>query len=661
MSDGHTKNTAESGSFVGIQADEVHNSTVYQVLPGDPPEVKYQVGLRYLDDGVPSRARDLITEAITRNYENAEVRFHWVLAMLSKRSYRDLTAEERAQLARLPDHLAKYSDSEWKRALHAVTDLLGELDGSESDPSGALGKLKALPSQQRDAIVRHCDLVLTGGMKDHFWARIRREADRMRCHDDRLDRVWAYFHPRPAGPRARRPTPNACTLGDRFRTALSTTSLALAIGYLGWLVLRQPTPLPVIAYLAALAAGCGAAKSGFEWHYRVHRRRAKDREHSGSFGPTENAEAGFANDVDRSFRYYSHKYAPKGVNTDSWLLSTRSARAARRNEIVELYRESRIPIAKVNWLIRYVIRQVRKQWRDETLFEYRERYRTSLATKAWCFLCLAITAASMSIVVMAAFLTDPLPAVGAALIALVSTRIAAATWSLIMSERRRVAEEEREYLRTLEEREAEHSRWKSKLEATCPTENEMEAWLACDRALLIDEALRHYRLAWRDIIAHAIVQSPAKNSKQAHVPGGPWRYSKYDLHLFLITSDGVRELTRQLDFESASFHGHERGNFRFDAVSSLHVVKAGEYDYTIDLTLTNGPSRTIRVAEPEQSAELSTEGEAGLPEVSLDSAGFTHALHVLEGIAAEGKAWLERTDARKVPIDADTTSLMPLT
>jgi hypothetical protein len=29
-------------------------------------------------------------------------------------------------------------------------------------------------------------------------------------------------------------------------------------------------------------------------------------------------------------------------------------------------------------------------------------------------------------------------------------------------------------------------------------------------------------------------------------------------------------------------------------------------------------------------------------EVDLDEAGFRHALHVLEGIAAEGKIWLVR-------------------
>ena len=94
-----TTNTAESGSTVGIQGEWVQNSNVYMVSPEDPPERKYEVGVNYLNNGVPTGAREWITDAIVHGYDNAEVRFHWALAMLSKRSYRELSFDERAQLA----------------------------------------------------------------------------------------------------------------------------------------------------------------------------------------------------------------------------------------------------------------------------------------------------------------------------------------------------------------------------------------------------------------------------------------------------------------------------------------------------------------------------------------------------------------------------------
>ncbi|HEV7949151.1 MAG TPA: hypothetical protein VGP24_05220, partial [Glaciihabitans sp.] len=142
-----TTNTAESGSTIGIQADHVqnstvyHNSTVYQVPPDATPRQLYEVGVRYLNDGVPRRARDLINEAIANGYENGEVRFHWMLAMLSKRSYRDLTPEEREQLAHIPKNLHLYADDQWKRALHAICELLECLTDTDSDPRLALTEL----------------------------------------------------------------------------------------------------------------------------------------------------------------------------------------------------------------------------------------------------------------------------------------------------------------------------------------------------------------------------------------------------------------------------------------------------------------------------------------------------------------------------------------
>lgn len=640
-----TTNTAENGSTVGIQAEWVQNSNVYITSPEDPPERTYEVGVNYLNNGVPLRARELINDALARGHDNAEVRFHWALAMLSKRSYRELSADERAQLGRLPEHLARCRRDDWTRAVEMLCKLLAHLDNPDQDPAPAMTKLQNLPAQQREKITQHCDLVLTGGMKDSLWAEIRRHAQHQQHADNRSNRVWAYFEPAPAPARVRQPDPNPTTPEYRLRAVLATALLAGALGVLGWILLQHLTPVPVIAWLTMVGSGGVAARAGFEWRYRTYRLRAKEREHVGHFKVREAPGGGFANRVDHAFEHYAHKYAPHGVDRSVWLAETRGIRTTLRDEVVELYRESRIPIGRVTWLIRFLIRDVRRRWSQNLLFAYRQQYRTPPSTQAWCLSGSVVGVLAACVVIEAAVRTDPLPALASVLIAVVGGRAAALRWWHILSERWRLAEETQECAREREAREAEYQRWKAKLDSTRPTEEEMETWLRCDRALLIDEALRYYRLAWRDITAHTIMQTPAKNYKRARVNRGPWRYSKYELRLFLITTEGVRELARQLNVEHGTFQGNERGHFRFDAVSSLRVFESG-YDYTLELTLSNGPTRTIDVTEPKRTDEQTSLDEPGLARISLDSTGFTHALHVLEGIAAEGKAWIEHDTAK---------------
>jgi hypothetical protein len=652
-----TFNTAESWSKVGIQAEEVHNSTVYhdstvyQVHPDATAQEKYRVGVRFLEDGVPAQARKLIHDAIIHGHDNSEVRFHWVLAMLSKRSYRDLTSDEREQLEQTSKNLRKYGDDEWKRALETICELLDSLNGSGGDPRLALQDLRALQPRQRDKIVRHLDLVLTGGMKDGLWAETRQAASDTRCSNGRLDRVWAYFHPVPIPHRARQPAQPDVIPGDRFRAATWASLFGIAIAYLGWLVLAYTAPLPIIAFLLALAAGYVGSRNGLEWHYRSDRIKAKDREHFNRRPVNQNLKDGFANRVDHSFTYYFNKYSPQESDRAVWLDGTIGIRNTLRDEIVEIYREQRVGVDRVNWLIGYLVKDVRKRWRAGTLREYREQYRTHSSIKAWCSLAFTALVPAAAYVMLTAVRTDSLSASIAILVVLISGRAAARRWLHIISEHRRFAEESREYERILEARRVAYENWKARLAQTRPAEAEMEAWLNCDKTMLLDEALRVYRLAWRDIIAHAFLLTPARPCKRARVPNGPWRYSKYDVRLFLITDDGVREVNTQLDFEHVSFDGQARNNFRFDAVSSVYVTKDAEFTYTLKLTLMNGPARKIHVIDPDVHQVEFDENPATLSKINLDAAGFMHTLHILEGIAAEGKGWIDRDPhARAIPM-----------
>ncbi|MBV2365464.1 hypothetical protein [Streptomonospora nanhaiensis] len=640
MNESAVNNTTGENANVGIQAGAVHNSTVYQVLPDSPPSRKYQVGVRFLENGAPTRARGLIEEAIAHGHDGGEVRFHWVLAMLSKRSYRDLAPEERAALGRVSGRVHTYAADDWRRALKAICDLLDCLSDSGGDPGLALKELQNLPALQRDKIIRHLDLVLTGGMKDSLWVQTRQAAEENRLGRDRLKRVWAYFEPDPAGARARHPEGSRATPGDRLCAVAWSVLFTLAAGYMGWSVLTHAGLVPDLAYLVALAAGVIAARSGIEWHYRVGRLRDKDLEYIETRRNSRAPEGGFANRVDHAFEYYFTKYAPD--RRAAWLAETAGIRGTLRDEVAEIYREERVSADKVRWLIRYLVRDVRRRWLAGRLLEHRAYYKVTATTKARFLASSAALAAAAVSVAVATVQEAPLPGAAAVAAAVVGARFAAPLWLLVFGERRRVVEDEAEYSLTLAEREEEHARWKAKLETTRPSEMEMEEWLNCDKTLILDRALRHYRLAWRDILAYALLQTPAKGCKRAQLQSGPWRYSKYEIRIYLVTHDGVREVTTELDFEKAETMGQERDNFRFESVSSVHVSESDDHSYTLNLTLMNGPAKEILVTGPNAQEPDAGESPGEQSQVNLDAAGFGHTLRILEGIAAEGKMWIGR-------------------
>lgn len=229
-----------------------------------------------------------------------------------------------------------------------------------------------------------------------------------------------------------------------------------------------------------------------------------------------------------------------------------------------------------------------------------------------------------------------------AALALASGSVAGNGWLRIVLERRRFSAESEESARELSQRQKALARWRAKL-ADKPSDLEMAAWLNCDRKILMDWAMRHYRLNASDVIGHAFVEAPAApERKRARVRNGPWRYSRYRVLVFLLTLDGVRQAGSYLDFENISFRDWHRTNYRFDAVASVHVTESpGGHPRTFEMKLVNGQSIDVEV--PESGAEVLQKGEDSktLSRVALDSSGLTNTLHILEGIAAEGKEWIK--------------------
>ena len=641
--EGSTQNNAGFGAYVGIQGGWVHNSNVYITSPDASPREKYELGVRFLEVGVPVRAREQMEEAIARGYDNLEVRFHWVMAMLSKRAYRDLNVTERERLSRIPDFLEGYADDGWKRALEAIHDLLECLQSSGADAGPALKMIGGLPEYQREQVGRHMDLVLTGGAKDNLWAETRQAATMRQFSGDRSDRVWAYFEPDPIEALARKPKPISIPASDVAQAILWAVPFIGSAYYLGRILVINASPVVVIAYVLALISGCFAFRYALEWHLRTLQLRARELANWGRPGVDTTRDGTFAAQVESSFEYYCISYAPKKMGWERWLAATANIRAAMRDEIVALYGENEtgneVEIGRVKWLIRYMVRDMTSRWAMGTLREYRKELRTQLATKLGCLLSFAVLLTMLAYVVVEAVHVDQFKGTTAALALLLSGSVTARWWSRIVSERRRFAKDSLEYDRVLATRQAEYRRWWDKIKSLQPGESDMESWLNSDKTIMLADALRHYKLAWRDVIAHAFLQTPARNSKKARISGCPWRYSRYDMRLFLVTQDGMREYRTEFDFEHAVITRNERNNFRFDAVSSVGVIKTSELRYILKVRLNNGPPSRIRVTDAVEGKEDNPEK---LSELNLDASGLKPTLHILEGIAAEGKGWIER-------------------
>lgn len=648
---GFTHNSAAHGSTVGIQAEAVHNSNVYIVPPEASPEDKYKIGLRFLKNGVPSRARDLITEAIANGHvDDAEVRFHWALAVLSKRTHHDLGAEEREQLRQVSEALGSYGDGVWKTALQVVFDLLEPLGEPDGAAGSALKRLQDLPRSQRDLIIRHLDLVLTGGVKDSLWAQTREQAENDRHSNDRAQRVWAYFEPVPIGPRSELPRANDA-YGARDRIGALIAVFVVTAGFL-WIpaVMAQPVA-SVVELLTALGAGATAAHHGRQWWYQEHRLRTKDEYFSWYANNPPSAGDGFTNRVHLSFLFHFSAFLPAGYDAQHWLAHTAGIRNSLVAEIAFLYRESRINVGRVDWLIRYLAEDVRDRHNNGTLFAYRRQHRTSAKTKAICVIALTVLGITAIGAVISAVGNSPnvLLSLFAVFGAFWSGRKATSVWLHMRGEEQRVAEDTQEHKERLSARQAEYQRWKTFLDTMRPSETQMETWLTCDKTLFVDEVLRHYQLSWRDIITHTMLMTPARPYDRARERGGPWRYSRYSLRLFLVTRDGVREVNAVFDFTESTRTNEQRSNYRFDALSSVQVTERDNVGYDLELVLSNGPAREIRVKDADTHQLAPDENAQELTDINLDAAGFVHAFRLLEGIAADGKGWVERNNPNRPP------------
>ncbi|MEU5861672.1 hypothetical protein ABZ815_10900 [Nonomuraea sp. NPDC047529] len=638
---GHRVENAATDSHVGVQAGTVHGDVIYMTSPQDPPEKKFRDGVSFLKGRMPGPARRLINEARV-DYATNEVFFYWLLAMVSGRTRHELTKEEAAQLRDRRTIMRLAGDDPWRDGVRIIDRLLESAGKAEEDIRIVVKDLDALREPQRSLILDHLELYLDGPIEDHLWHLALTKAKNEQMAHDRKDRIWKFFHPAPKKPEPWVPKPPDTPVATRAQALTATVLHVMAAAYLGYLILQSGRVLLMLAYVLVIGGAYVSAPNVADWRFRVVRRRAKDWEY---LGPKSEVNPGsFAKKAENRIDHYFARYLPPGVDRDNWMAHTAGIRRGLRDEIAAVYGGRGIGVERLAWLIRHRATQANARHRRGTLRSYREELATPGRTKALAILGLLTLAGGGGWAAVNAVPVEPLPAIGTILLLLVSGWIGSRAWLHIILERRRHAADELESDETYKDDLAALDRWRARM-ADKPRDEEMAGWLDCDRKALLDEALRHYRLTMSHVIAHAFIEAPARSSAHARLQGGPWRYKKYQLLVFLITQEGVRQVTVKLDFMNGTFHDRQRLNYRFETVAAVRVSQSDNDERVFQLSLVNGEEISVEVSSGMEELQQG-EVPGAVSKVSLDAAGLPHTLHVLEGIAAEGKRWVEQQELR---------------
>lgn len=659
-------NVARDRSQVGVQALHAYFDTV--TLPGDvqltvgqdaSPEAKYRAGVENLKSGNPGMARKLIWDAMMSDHATSNVVFHWLVAMLSGRTVRQFSNQEIEQLKRSRSRYAETGGDAWADGVRLIYRLLGsvlpslaaeaEHGTAKIDMSLLVEQFDDLGEEQRDMVRPHLELFLTGPIKNQMWRQELQRAQSRQLAGDRRGRAWMFFQPVPAEVLLPSPRPESISTTDRLAMRASAWWFAALAGYLGWELLWHGAVLGLLSYAATLAGGAIAATADLEWRFLTDRRRLKDElfRVPNQSAPRSTDDA-LASEVDKLFNRYFTRYVPDKAERERWEAAAAGIRKFRTDEIIQMCRGSGIPANEVAWLIRYEVRQLKRRWQNETLYDYRRQLLPPPGTVAARRTGLAVLALGGAGAVVA-LRAHPLADVAAVSSALWAWRC----WLRVSLERRRCHADSQEHAQRQAAIDKEFRRWSEILEAR-PKDSDMATWLGCDRTVLLGRALDHFQLSPSRLTAHAFLEKPGVAVKRARIEGGPWRYATYRLLAILLAEDGVRQVKATLDFMTGTLTIRERTSYRYDAIVSVSVVQEARRGQTFELRLQAGDPITIRVrdADPGETqqdqdagpTEETPETAEAEEETAPDVTSAADLLHMLEGVAGEGRNWFQGRD-----------------
>lgn len=156
-------------------------------------------------------------------------------------------------------------------------------------------------------------------------------------------------------------------------------------------------------------------------------------------------------------------------------------------------------------------------------------------------------------------------------------------------------------------------------------------------------ALQRYGLKRSELISYAFLETPGTSYKRARVLNGPWRYTQYKILVFLLTRDGIRQITYDLRTSDGYIQDQDRESYSYGAIASVQAKapRSGSQQ-TFDMQLVSGRTISFRIAEPATHRSPEYNDDQLANNATQDATGLRNTLRILEGIAADGKGWIDR-------------------
>lgn len=681
-------NRAQDGSRVGQQIGRIEARTVvvwsetYQ-LRSDSAAAMFEVGRKYLAGGAATDAFKMIGRAVDGDYRSPEVAYYWALSALAGKPF-DQVGKSHVEALRAAVQMADESiPGAWREATHVLSDLLDcyarqrtpdvVFDSDAFDD--VMERHDTLPEERQEEIGRHLAMLLGGAGRDRLDAERRKQIRRHRMDGNRVRRVPLFFDADPAVPRRRQPHSRLVAPSRWFRLALGLLLLIVAVGS-ALVGVAYTGALHVLVLAALWAPGLfGFIVFGPEFLYLtwVNRRTEAIHRAASRRDPLLQPIDGLADLVDRRITAAGPNEPDELAAFDAAVAREQALLAAALDQLYGP--DSRPPVTanELDWLVRWHARRLADRWRSGHLHRLpapRQMPSGRIAALAGAATT-TIAGGIWAVIVMLRWEFAPglAVALGAGALAYLGA-LAVRAGHPVLSDRRRFREEQVgcEELRVEEKvaYEAERRRLENR-----PSDIEMATWMDFDKDHVRLEAMRRWGLADSDVVGHVVVTDAAKICRRARVRGGPTRYSRYVVHLFLLTTNGVRQLDVTVDFDTGAENNQQRHAFRYDAIARVRIEEptvrrhgrrqtaspegGGPNDRTprptlrqsLSLTLMDGTQIEFEAAYQDQMAEEDRDNQEALFDLERQTSGAVSALRTLESVAGEGREWLRRESERQ--------------
>ncbi|MET8847619.1 hypothetical protein [Amycolatopsis sp. NPDC004625] len=682
MTEFHNTNHAADEAHVEQQIGAIYggtfhrNETTYNINPSDPPERRFEVARERLKGGMPRLAESLFQELVEQGRDSTMLAYYYALSILSDRSLSEVTDDIHTRFWAAGQMARRFGHDDWRGAIDVVGQLMSCVWRQEmgdvpdtADLEKATASFHQLHPDRQAEIRSHLALILGGALQDTLDAEDAHRIRTERLEHDRVGRAWKFFEPDPARPRFFVPARTAIPTDEWVKAAFAGVGVLLGVfAFLNGFSTGRPV-VGILALLVLVAGFALAIWAGREQELGTMRLTARDREHGiplqfqPAASPGHWVRTDFVEQIHKlvELRFWAAGPKPQG----SWVNDTRGICEYYKWRFVALYGNAQVEAGAVNWLIRWHARRVAARWRNGTLFAYRDEVRPAPSV-----LLAHRTGIAVAVAGALVMLGGGGGFTGAAFFLGIAGYFAMKQGLRILVAQQFHAEESERGQRLLREEEQAFADWTQVL-SDRPDDAEMARWLDLDKAYLKTEALRRCALTNRDLVAHVTLTEGAANARRARVLGGPMRYSRYVILVFLLTRSGVREIEVDLDFLKANVHDERRTSFRYDALAAARVSEVGVryaagWRYEIingdsqvlmqsqslrkrafRLTLVSGEKISVVAEGFEGLTDENLENEAMLQRMAMESSGIAGALHVLEAVSAEGRDWITREQERR--------------